>query len=97
MTKTKNHFFPYSLKILIIISVYLFAGQKASAQSPKDIELVKALPANLEKFSGRSTNPQPLYLMNSSHQDIAWMDSPAKCELFRDTLSNYTAFGTNGK
>ncbi|TAN14251.1 MAG: hypothetical protein EPN37_11940 [Chitinophagaceae bacterium] len=26
------------------------------------------------------------YLMNSSHQDIAWMDSPAKCELMRDTL-----------
>ena len=86
MIKTKNHFFPYSLKILIIISVYLFAGQKASAQSRKDSELVKALPANLEKLSDRSTNPQPLYLMNSSHQDIAWMDSPAKCELARDTL-----------
>ncbi len=27
-----------------------------------------------------------IYLMNSSHQDIAWMDSPAKCEIDRDTM-----------
>lgn len=27
-----------------------------------------------------------IYLMNSSHQDIAWMDSPAKCVLERDTM-----------
>lgn len=26
------------------------------------------------------------YLMNSTHQDIAWMDSPEKCVLMRDTL-----------
>ncbi len=27
-----------------------------------------------------------IYLMNSSHQDIAWMDSPEKCEIERDTM-----------
>ncbi len=27
-----------------------------------------------------------IYLMNSSHQDIAWMDSPEKCVLERDTM-----------
>ncbi|MEN8203762.1 MAG: glycosyl hydrolase-related protein [Bacteroidota bacterium] len=27
-----------------------------------------------------------IYLMNSSHQDIAWMDSPEKCILERDTM-----------
>lgn len=27
-----------------------------------------------------------IYLMNSSHQDIAWMDSPEKCVVERDTM-----------
>lgn len=27
-----------------------------------------------------------IYLMNSSHQDIAWMDSPEKCIIERDTM-----------
>ena len=27
-----------------------------------------------------------IFLMNSSHQDIAWMDSPEKCVLERDTM-----------
>lgn len=27
-----------------------------------------------------------IYLMNSSHQDIAWMDSPEKCVIERDTM-----------
>lgn len=27
-----------------------------------------------------------IYLMNSSHQDIAWMDSPEKCIVERDTM-----------
>ncbi|MEN8227821.1 MAG: glycosyl hydrolase-related protein [Bacteroidota bacterium] len=31
-------------------------------------------------------NKGKIYLMNSSHQDIAWMDSPEKCILERDTM-----------
>ncbi len=26
-----------------------------------------------------------LHIISSSHQDIAWMDSPEKCIVFRDT------------
>lgn len=44
------------------------------------------LVSELKILSSRSQNPMPLYLLNSTHQDIAWMDSPQKCELFRDTL-----------
>ncbi len=84
--KMKNRFSPVIVKVLIIIIGYMFTVQQLLAQSAKDTELANALPANLEKLSARSFNPKPLYLMNSSHQDIAWMDSPAKCELFRDTL-----------
>jgi alpha-mannosidase len=84
--KMKNHFFSITIKMLTIITVYMFCVQPLSAQSAKNTELANALPASLEKLSDRSASPKPLYLMNSSHQDIAWMDSPAKCELFRDTL-----------
>ncbi|HET7116623.1 MAG TPA: glycosyl hydrolase-related protein [Hanamia sp.] len=84
--KMENRFFATIMKSLLIITVYMFSTQTLSAQSAKDVELANALPANLEKLSDRSATPKPLYLMNSSHQDIAWMDSPFKCELFRDTL-----------
>lgn len=84
--KMKNRFFATIMTLLVMITVYMFSTQTLSAQSAKDAELANALPANLQKLSDRSASPKPLYLMNSSHQDIAWMDSPAKCQLFRDTL-----------
>ena len=31
-------------------------------------------------------NKGQIYLMNSSHQDIAWMDAPEKCVIERDTM-----------
>jgi len=44
------------------------------------------LTANLKEIS-RSGNKSGKYLlMNSSHQDIAWMDSPEKCVIERDTM-----------
>lgn len=46
---------------------------------PKTVEaLIKLSDSKLE--SGK------IYLMNSSHQDIAWMDSPEKCIIERDTM-----------
>ncbi len=84
--KMKSPLFPIAMKMLVIITVHLLIAPPLPAQSTKDLEPANALPSNLEKLSERSRSPQPLYLMNSSHQDIAWMDSPAKCELFRDTL-----------
>jgi alpha-mannosidase len=32
-----------------------------------------------------ATGPGRLHIISSSHQDIAWMDSPEKCIVFRDT------------
>ena len=84
--KMGTRFFSIGIKMLAMITVYLLCTPQLSAQSTEDVKLANALPANLQKLSDRSASPQPLYLMNSSHQDIAWMDSPAKCELFRDTL-----------
>jgi len=84
--KMGTRFFSIGIKMLTMITVYLLCTQPLSAQSTEDVKLANALPTNLQKLSERSADPKPLYLINSSHQDIAWMDSPAKCELFRDTL-----------
>ncbi len=46
---------------------------------PKTVERILAL-------NGSKLNGGKIYLMNSSHQDIAWMDSPGKCVLERDTM-----------
>lgn len=44
------------------------------------------LVADMLKVSGTDLSRGKIYLMNSSHQDIAWMDSPQKCEIERDTM-----------
>ena len=38
------------------------------------------------KLSGSILGKGQILLMNSSHQDIAWMDSPEKCVIERDTM-----------
>jgi len=47
--------------------------------SPKTVQSLNAL-SESKLSEGR------IFLMNSSHQDIAWMDSPEKCVLERDTM-----------
>lgn len=42
--------------------------------------------SSLLKLSGSKLGKGAIYLMNSSHQDIAWMDSPEKCVVERDTM-----------
>jgi alpha-mannosidase len=44
------------------------------------------LATRLDSLSGNYRAGDACLLMNSSHQDIAWMDSPQKCILMRDTL-----------
>ncbi|MCB9260696.1 MAG: alpha-mannosidase [Ignavibacteriales bacterium] len=41
---------------------------------------------NLLKLSQSKLSKGQINLMNSSHQDIAWMDSPEKCVIERDTM-----------
>ena len=38
------------------------------------------------KLANSNLSNGKIYLMNSSHQDIAWMDSPEKCVIERDTM-----------
>jgi alpha-mannosidase len=45
-----------------------------------------SLQSNLLGLSGSVMNKGKILLMNSSHQDIAWMDSPEKCIIERDTM-----------
>ncbi len=42
--------------------------------------------STLLKLSRSQIKNGTIYLMNSSHQDIAWMDSPGKCVIDRDTM-----------
>ncbi|WP_299577992.1 glycosyl hydrolase-related protein [uncultured Sunxiuqinia sp.] len=42
--------------------------------------------SDLLKLSKSSLGDGQILLMNSSHQDIAWMDSPEKCIIERDTM-----------
>ncbi len=42
--------------------------------------------SELLKLSNSTLAHGQIYLMNSSHQDIAWMDSPEKCIIERDTM-----------
>lgn len=47
--------------------------------APKAVEAVNSLISSGGKGG-------TIYLMNSSHQDIAWMDTPEKCVIERDTM-----------
>ena len=42
--------------------------------------------SSLLKLSESNLAKGKIFLMNSSHQDIAWMDSPGKCVVERDTM-----------
>ncbi len=55
---------------------------KAKSQRLYKPKTVKSLLA----FNESKLSKGQIYLMNSSHQDIAWMDSPEKCVLERDTM-----------
>jgi alpha-mannosidase len=44
------------------------------------------LVSDLVHLSESNLGHGKIYLMNSSHQDIAWMDSPQKCVIDRDTM-----------
>lgn len=66
---------------------------KIESSTASGIITIKALriykPATIESLSTLAQSPATkgkIYLMNSSHQDIAWMDSPEKCVILRDTM-----------
>lgn len=55
---------------------------KLTAQRNYKPKTVSSLLKLSESFLGKGR----IFLMNSSHQDIAWMDSPEKCIVERDTM-----------
>ncbi|MBP1661528.1 MAG: mngB 4, partial [Candidatus Aminicenantes bacterium] len=59
-----------ALAALIVIAV---AGSGSGSAARPDAESEEAM-------KGRPK----LHIISSSHQDIAWMDSPEKCIIFRD-------------
>ena len=75
------------LSAMLILLFPVFMNNLLSAQVNMDSlrhkpETVKAL-INL---SNSKLSMGKIFLMNSSHQDIAWMDSPEKCVIERDTM-----------
>jgi alpha-mannosidase len=76
----------YGSWILFLI-VRIACNYQASAQGDNNTwkqkpETVKALIT----LSNSNLSNGKIFLMNSSHQDIAWMDSPEKCIIERDTM-----------
>jgi alpha-mannosidase len=62
----------------ILAALFAFVPPgRASGQSPK----------TKDKTPAQVTSPTTpgLHIISSSHQDIAWMDSPEKCIVYRDT------------
>lgn len=64
-------------------------------ETTKEDEIIKIKtlrtykPATIESLAALAQSPAAngnIYLMNSSHQDIAWMDSPENCVILRDTM-----------
>jgi alpha-mannosidase len=75
------------LTVIFILLLHVTWFKEALPQDNNDMwkqkpETVKSL----IDLSNSNLVRGKIYLMNSSHQDIAWMDSPEKCVIERDTM-----------
>ncbi|MDH4196755.1 MAG: hypothetical protein OEW05_05050, partial [Candidatus Aminicenantes bacterium] len=61
-----------------LVVMLLADGQSTSATRKMDVK--GCAPSSLSS----AASPERLLIMSSSHQDIAWMDSPEKCIIYRD-------------
>ncbi len=68
---------PFVITLAVLAAAFLRApgGQASDREGPV---------TDRNKVS-RAAAPGRLHIISSSHQDIAWMDSPEKCVVFRDT------------
>jgi alpha-mannosidase len=69
---------------LVAVIAVSALGLAAAAPRGARQEDTMALPKNASAVSP-AAGPGRLHIISSSHQDIAWMDSPDKCIAFRDT------------
>jgi alpha-mannosidase len=70
----------------IVASVIALAVLAAATlRAPRGLASDKEDPVALPKKAVPAAAPGRLHIISSSHQDIAWMDSPEKCIVFRDT------------
>jgi len=74
-----------SIRNKIIIINQLRTGKNESYLDAKRLYRPKTGKSLLE-LSRSEMSKGTIYLMNSSHQDIAWMDTPEKCVIERDTM-----------
>ncbi len=85
------------LAILVAAGPAIAAGPAAAATAPQKAKTAAkakakapARPGKAAPAAKKSTAPAPkppaasLRIISSSHQDIAWMDSPEKCAAYRD-------------
>jgi alpha-mannosidase len=69
---------------LVVVIAVSALGLAAAAPRGARQEDTMALQKNASALSP-AAGPGRLHIISSSHQDIAWMDSPDKCIAFRDT------------
>ena len=66
----------------LVIALAVLAG--AILRAPGGLASDREDPMILENKGVSAGAPARLHIISSSHQDIAWMDSPEKCVVFRD-------------
>jgi len=74
---------PFGITALIAslaLSASLFAAAVPGGAAEDPVKTQKIAP-----LESPAAGPGSLHIISSSHQDIAWMDSPEKCIVFRDT------------
>jgi len=74
---------PFGITALIAflaLSASLFAAAVPGGTAEDPVKTQKIAP-----LESPAAGPGSLHIISSSHQDIAWMDSPEKCIVFRDT------------
>jgi Leu/Phe-tRNA-protein transferase len=77
----------YLLTLLILLLIKINFIHQISAQDEKSLWMQKPETVkSLLNLSNSNLSEGKIFLMNSSHQDIAWMDSPEKCIIERDTM-----------
>ena len=63
-----------------LVPVLVLAASPAPSAAPQK----KSKPAAPRPAGGRLADAAAVRIVSSSHQDIAWMDSPEKCMIYRD-------------
>ncbi len=78
MKRGSRRSFAVSVIALAVLAALILRAPGGLASDRED-------PVNPQNKGVPAAAPGRLHIISSSHQDIAWMDSPEKCVVFRDT------------